>query len=71
MSIISIIENLEIKLGLDKILTYFQDRSKDREKREYLELIRHYKDLADDFKREKLTEPAEICLQRASSLKRL
>ncbi len=67
MSIISLIENIEIRLGVDKILTYFQDKSKEKEKRRYLEFIRHNKDLADDLERAKLPEAAEMIRQHAKN----
>ena len=53
--------------GIDKIIDSSRKWSKEKEKRRYLEFIRYHQDLADDLKRAKLTEPAEICRQRAKN----
>ena len=69
MSIISVIEKIEVVLGIDKIINSCRKWSKDKKKRQDLEQIRHYNNLADDLKRENMHESAEICGDRVKNIK--
>ena len=69
MSIISLIEKIEVTLGIDKILDICRRWFKDSRKRHDLEQIRYYDNLADDLKRENMHESAGICRDKVKNIK--